>query len=42
MSTPTDTKRTAKITKALSNKNRLELFLEVARKQRTEFEHDVV
>jgi ArsR family transcriptional regulator, arsenate/arsenite/antimonite-responsive transcriptional repressor len=36
----TDTTRIAKIMKALSNKNRLELFLEIARKQRTEFEHD--
>jgi len=36
----TDTTRIAKIMKALSNKNRLELFLEISRKQRTEFEHD--
>ncbi len=35
-----DTTRIAKIMKALSNKNRLELFLEISRKQRTEFEHD--
>ena len=39
-SSSTDTTRLAKIMKALSNKNRLELFLEIARKQRTEFEHD--
>ncbi len=35
-----DTSRIAKIMKALSNENRLNLFLEIARKQRTEFEHD--
>lgn len=37
---PTDTTRMARIMKALSNKNRLELFLEIARKEQTEFEHD--
>ena len=36
----TDTKRIAKIMKALSNANRLELFLAISRKQQTEFEHD--
>lgn len=36
----TDTTRIAKVMKALSNKNRLELFMEIARTQRTEFEHD--
>ncbi len=40
MSSSTDTTRMAKIMKALSNKNRLELFLEIAKQQRTEFEHD--
>ena len=39
-SSSTGNTRLAKIMKALSNKNRLELFLEIARKQRTEFEHD--
>ncbi len=40
MSSSSDTSRMAKVMKALSNKNRLELFLEIARQQRTEFEHD--
>jgi DNA-binding transcriptional ArsR family regulator len=39
-SSTTDTTRIAKVMKALSNENRLNLFLEIARKQRTQFEND--
>ena len=38
--TGTDTSRIARIMKALSNQNRLNLFLEIARNEQQEFEHD--
>ncbi len=40
MATKTDTSRIARVMKALSNENRLNLFLQIAHNQKTEFEHD--